>query len=71
MVRMPAVLPLTPCLRASALSSAARHAPVAKSSSRGAARASHARQQQHPQEVAVVGGILSLALPLPATPPLA
>ncbi|CAI5513349.1 unnamed protein product [Closterium sp. Naga37s-1] len=71
MVRMPSVLPLTPCLRASALSSAARHAPVAKSSSRGAARASHARQQQHPQEVAVVGGILSLALPLPATPPLA
>ncbi|CAI5969160.1 unnamed protein product [Closterium sp. NIES-64] len=69
-VRMPAVLPLTPCLRASALSSAARRAPVARSSSRGAARASQARQQQHSQEVAV-GGILSLALPLPATPSLA
>ncbi|CAI5471689.1 unnamed protein product [Closterium sp. Yama58-4] len=70
-VRMPAVLPLAPCLRASAVSSAARRAPVAKSSSRGvAARATHARQQQHPQELAV-GAILSLALPLPATPSLA
>ncbi|CAI5472354.1 unnamed protein product [Closterium sp. Yama58-4] len=69
-VRMPAVLPLVPCLRASVLSSAARRAPVAKSSSRGASRATKAQQQQHPQEVAV-GGILSLALPLPATPSLA
>ncbi|CAI5951409.1 unnamed protein product [Closterium sp. NIES-64] len=49
---------------------AARRAPLLGAAHGGAARASQARQQQHSQEVAV-GGILSLALPLPATPSLA
>ncbi|GJP51767.1 hypothetical protein CLOM_g10910 [Closterium sp. NIES-68] len=70
-VRMPAGVPLLPSLRASALSASARHAPLVRSSSHVAARVSKGRQQQQQvqQEAGTaVGSVLSLALPLPATP---